>query len=221
MFKLLTPLLFLLISTLSHSQTYKLTGRVTAFDSIPLKNIQVEATKAKTLAVTDSLGFFTIESNEKKEKLEIKADQFKKETVKLKGSQDNILQVELDFNPSVFDLKLLEENGMIDINFLPLVNAHLKSLRPDFCSYNDIYDLIENNLVGVMVNYDISEPAVILHRTNSAATFMVDGLIRSSIMTVHPCDVESIDLIKDASTLSLYGTEAGAGIISIKTKTAE
>jgi TonB-dependent SusC/RagA subfamily outer membrane receptor len=45
----------------------------------------------------------------------------------------------------------------------------------------------------------------------------VDGVYVSSLNQIAPCDVESIDILKDASA-SIYGTRGANGVIIIETR---
>ena len=47
---------------------------------------------------------------------------------------------------------------------------------------------------------------------------MIDGVIGASIDSIDPSDVESVDVLKDASAAAIYGTRGSAGVILITTK---
>ncbi|MFD2033192.1 SusC/RagA family TonB-linked outer membrane protein [Belliella marina] len=53
---------------------------------------------------------------------------------------------------------------------------------------------------------------------NSAPLVVLDGVIGASIDAVDPNDIESIDVLKDASAAAIYGTRGAAGVILITTK---
>ncbi|MGE7777166.1 TonB-dependent receptor [Chitinophaga sp. NPDC101104] len=54
---------------------------------------------------------------------------------------------------------------------------------------------------------------------NNAPLFIVDGVFVGSIDGVSPNDVESIEILKDAATASIYGSRAANGVVIITTKT--
>ncbi len=54
---------------------------------------------------------------------------------------------------------------------------------------------------------------------NNAPLFIVDGVFVSSIDGVSPNDVESIEVLKDAATASIYGSRAANGVVIVTTKT--
>jgi len=53
---------------------------------------------------------------------------------------------------------------------------------------------------------------------NSSPLIVLDGVIGASIDAVDPNDIESIDVLKDASAAAIYGTRGAAGVILITTK---
>lgn len=56
---------------------------------------------------------------------------------------------------------------------------------------------------------------------NSDPLILVDGIPMESIDMVNPNDVESISVLKDAASASIYGSRAAAGVILVTTKNAK
>lgn len=54
---------------------------------------------------------------------------------------------------------------------------------------------------------------------NTEPLVVIDGVIGASFDTVDPNDIESIDVLKDASASAIYGTRGANGVILITTKT--
>ena len=48
--------------------------------------------------------------------------------------------------------------------------------------------------------------------------FVIDGVIGGDINTLDPLDIESIDVLKDASAASIYGSRAANGVVLVTTK---
>lgn len=53
---------------------------------------------------------------------------------------------------------------------------------------------------------------------NSAPLYIVDGMYMSGIDHINPGDIESIDVLKDASSAAIYGSRAANGVVIITTK---
>ncbi|WP_316734494.1 TonB-dependent receptor [Pedobacter aquatilis] len=57
--------------------------------------------------------------------------------------------------------------------------------------------------------------------TNSASPlYVVDGLLQENIDYLNPADIESIDLLRDASSAAIYGLRGANGVIAVTTKKA-
>ncbi len=56
---------------------------------------------------------------------------------------------------------------------------------------------------------------------NTQPLVVVDGIVGASMQNIDPNDIESIDVLKDASAAAIYGTRGGAGVIAITTKTGQ
>ncbi|OYX23235.1 MAG: SusC/RagA family TonB-linked outer membrane protein, partial [Flavobacteriales bacterium 32-35-8] len=54
---------------------------------------------------------------------------------------------------------------------------------------------------------------------SSAPLYVIDGVVAPDLNSVNPNDVESMSILKDAATASLYGSRAANGVVLIKTKT--
>lgn len=53
---------------------------------------------------------------------------------------------------------------------------------------------------------------------NAAPLYVVDGMYMSSIDHINPSDIETIDVLKDASSSAIYGSRAANGVVIITTK---
>lgn len=55
--------------------------------------------------------------------------------------------------------------------------------------------------------------------SNNAPLIVLDGIIyRGSMMDINPANIESMEILKDASSASIYGSQAANGVILITTK---
>lgn len=56
---------------------------------------------------------------------------------------------------------------------------------------------------------------------NNNPLFIVDGIQYSSIQDINPNDIESMEVLKDASTTAIYGSRGANGVIIVTTKRAK
>lgn len=87
--------------------------------------------------------------------------------------------------------------------------------------YSNIYDYLRGRVAGVDVNgTDIrirGERSII---GSNDPLILVDGIETRDISYLSPEDVQSIDVLKDASSTALYGSRGANGVILITTRHA-
>lgn len=70
-----------------------------------------------------------------------------------------------------------------------------------------------------------AQPDVRLRGTISIGSvhpvYVVDGILNDNIDFINPNDIESIEVLKDPSSLAIFGVRGAAGVIAITTKTAK
>jgi len=85
---------------------------------------------------------------------------------------------------------------------------------------------LQGQLAGVTVNNNSGQPgsaATIRVRgvgtlNSSDPVYVVDGLITDNIQFLSPSDIESVEVLKDASAQAIYGSRGANGVIMITTK---
>lgn len=86
--------------------------------------------------------------------------------------------------------------------------------------------LLQGRIAGVRVNSGGGAPdaeaTVVIRGTgtfgNDQPLYVIDGMITSSMSFLNPQDIESIEVLKDASTAAIYGNRAANGVVIITTK---
>lgn len=85
---------------------------------------------------------------------------------------------------------------------------------------------LQGRAAGVTVNANTGQPGAasqirirgIGTVNNSAPIFVVDGMIVSDIAFLSPNDIESTEILKDASATAIYGSRGANGVILVTTK---
>lgn len=211
--------LFLSASILQ-GQTRVVYGKLTAFNQYPLQNVEVVARKAKSAVKTDSLGRFSIVAKEK-DVIRIKPKAFKPVTRRINEKTDT-LEVNLIFVDSKSNRKLATGYGYIDERDLTYATSHLEQENNEFCNYTNIFELIRGRFPGVTVSSSQVGGAVYVRgatsiNLSSEALYVVDGAVSENIDWIHPCDVRSINVLKDGMT-AIYGARGANGVVVIETK---
>jgi TonB-dependent SusC/RagA subfamily outer membrane receptor len=199
------------------AQTRVVYGRLTAFNTYPVQNVEVTAKKAKTAITTDSLGQFSIVCLEK-DVINIKPKTFKPVSRRIGPDTDSV-NINLLFVDSKANRELAVGYGYLPKEDLLYAVSHLEQENNDFCNYNDIFDLINGRFSGVTV----SQGQVLIRGSGSfsgqvEALYILNGVQVSSIDWIQPCEIQSIDILKDANA-AIYGARGGNGVVLIQTKT--
>ncbi len=91
----------------------------------------------------------------------------------------------------------------------------------------DPMQLLQGKVAGLAVSRPGGNPnANVNIRLRGLSTFggntepliVIDGVIGASLQSVDPRDIETFDILKDASAAAIYGTRASSGVILITTK---
>lgn len=96
----------------------------------------------------------------------------------------------------------------------------------------DVAKALQGAVPGLTItneNGDISaDPTIVIRGvgslSNSAASkplYIVDGVPMDNLGYLNPNDIESISVLKDAASTSIYGTRAAFGVVLVTTKTAK
>lgn len=191
-------------------------GKLIVFNAYPVKNVEVAAKKAKTAVMSDSLGEFSIVCL-KNDIIRIKTKTFRPVSRKV-GPETDSLFINLFFIDTKSNRELSVGYGYISEKDLIYAVNHLEQENNDFCNYANIFDLIKGRFSGVIVtggNVYIRGSGSFSGQTQ--ALIIVNGVAVSSIDWIQPCQIKSIDLLKD-SNAAIYGTRGGNGVVLIETK---
>jgi TonB-dependent SusC/RagA subfamily outer membrane receptor len=209
-----------LVCTAGITQTRVVYGKLTAYNKYPVQNIEVKTKKSKASVKSDSLGMFSIVCNQE-DKIIIKPKAFR--TVSRKVDEDtDTLDINLVFIDTKANRDIAMGYGYISQADLAYATSHLEQENNEFCNYTNIFELIKGRFPGVTVSSAQMGGAVYIRGATSInmsneALYVVDGGVVSTIDYIHPCDVRSIDVLKDSSA-AIYGSRGSNGVVVIETK---
>jgi len=147
------------------------------------------------------------------------------------------LERQITSNNMVLALQLEEDNILIDeivaVGYGTMRKSDLTgavaSVKADDLQKTPAAGLdqaLQGKVAGVTVNANSGQPgaaAVVRIRgigtvNNSAPIYVVDGMIVQDISFLSPNDIESTEVLKDASSTAIYGSRGANGVILITTK---
>ncbi|MFV5699427.1 TonB-dependent receptor plug domain-containing protein [Flavobacterium sp. ZT3R17] len=223
--KISKTLLFILLLFVGFGYAQnKLTGKVMNSNNKPVANAKIYLDSIYSNVETNKNGDFEVQLPEKVSVINVYSHEYG--LLSSKYSNESIMN--FMFLESEKSIKERTKKGdKISIGYsevdkkYKVNNSEGISLPNDknAITYNTIYDMIRGRLSGVTVSRDnkITIRGVSSIRNISEPLFVVDGMIVSNIDYISPNNVKNISVLKGADA-SIYGSQASAGVIVIKTK---
>ena len=188
---------------------------MTTFTDLPVGNVEITAKKAGSSVKSAADGSFMIVCNNK-DVLFFKGIVFDDKKIKIKKNTEN-LTVTLEFIETPENMEIAIGYGYVSDR--DKLNAAVQAYSDEgFCNYSNMMDLMHAKFPGI--DYTSGQPVLrgisSIH-SGSAALIVINGAVGGSLSTLTPCDVKSIDIIKDGGA-AIYGAQGANGVIIITTK---
>ena len=217
--------LFALTPLLSKAQT-TIQGKVVDETGLALPGISVKIKNNTAAVVTDSLGRFSIKAAIGNV-LVFASISF--ETVEQVVDTRSTYQITLKSKVNALDDVIIigygeqrkkDVTGAVDkVNMTDLQKAPVRSFE----------EALAGRIAGVQVNSSDGQPGSAINVTvrgynsvtqNNSPLYVIDGfpIEGSNNNTINPSDIESLDVLKDASATAIYGARGANGVIIITTK---
>src|SRR5450432_371209 len=225
-FKLLAGLItaFMLFSSASLFSQTKITGKVVGSDLKPIAGATVTV-KGTTVATTTNLeGVFLLEVPKNRQTVVISSIGY--EAIEQNISADNTA-LSITMKPQTTSLNEVVLTGYTSqrrkditgaVSIVPV--GELKA-QPSF----DVGNQLQGKASGVTVTESgvPGTPASVRIRglgsfNNNSPLYVIDGVQTTNVSGLTPDDVETMLVLKDAASASIYGVRASNGVIVITTK---
>lgn len=213
------------ISMIAQAQNQKVSGRVTGSDGSDLPGVTVSLRGTSTGTITDGKGSYQLTVPSGQETLVFSFIGMK--TVEKPINNQGVINVQL-----VEDVIGLEE--VIAVGYgtmrksdltgsITTVKSESLTMRPT----PTIASALQGQASGVLVRTQSAAPgggsSITIRGINSVQSgsgplFVVDGIPLSNINSIAPEDIESLEVLKDASATAIYGSRGSNGVILITSK---
>lgn len=205
-------------------QSSLIKGVVKDSNGDPLLGVNVIVKGSTIGAVTDIDGNFSFEAPAGSI-LVVSYIGFKSQEIKVKGNTPlNIILKE--------DSEALDEVVVVGYGVQKKsdVTGALSSVKGDELTKLSISrtdQALQGQMAGVMVQNSVAapgeEPNIIIRGGNSlkgdnAPLVVIDGVLGGDLSLIDPNDITSIEVLKDASSTSIYGSRGANGVIMVTTK---
>ncbi|MEO8405762.1 MAG: TonB-dependent receptor [Chitinophagaceae bacterium] len=220
-------LFLLLLSLLSFSQnTFKVTGTVSDESGKPVESATVAIKGTSTATATKPDGTFEITVPTKDATLVISHVDFTQLDYPLRGQST----VTITIAPSVGSLEDVVVIGYATVKKRDVTGAVAGINQKDIRSrpVDNAIQAMQGKVAGVDISSNERPgtlPTIAIRGVRSLTAssdplFVVDGipLISGSIDNINPGDIESIDILKDASATAIYGSRGANGVVIVTTK---
>ncbi|MBV4358737.1 SusC/RagA family TonB-linked outer membrane protein [Pinibacter aurantiacus] len=232
---LLGMILLTQLSTHVFAQTAKLSGTIiNQSSSAPVSGASVTVKNTNRFAVSDDNGNFTIEASAGNT-LIITRVGFQRAEIRVENNN----KIRVSLTETVLQLNDVVVVGYGKVKRKDLTGAISsvtgEELRKTLPTTFD--QALQGKVAGVMVQQVSGQPGggvsvqirgVSSISGNSAPLYVLDGVIIPSpsdpgsgsnpLNTINPSEIESVDVLKDASATAIYGSQATNGVIVITTK---
>lgn len=204
------------VMSVQQSRTVK--GNIVDEMGEPMIGVTVKVKGGKAATITDFDGNFEIKAAENDE-LEISYIGYKTLTVKASSSS-----LSLKMEPEASDLDEVVVIGFGTVKKRDLTGS-VASIKSDAIAQtptSSVANALQGRISGLDINGD--EMRIRGNRSINGSNeplVIIDGVQGGSMSDLNPSDIESIDVLKDASSTAIYGSQGANGVIIITTKKAE
>ena len=212
------------MASVEQAQTIKVSGQVVDQDGEPLIGATVRVKGSQAGSVTDIDGNFQLDAPSNAT-LVVSYVGYKDSEIAVNG-RAIIEKIQLESDSQVLDQVVVVGYGTqkkADLTgSVSIVNAdELKRV-----SHSNVSSMLEGKVAGVQITSDGqpgADPSVRIRGIGSfgstAPLYVIDGVpMGTTIRDFSPNDIETIQVLKDASAGAIYGSRAANGVVIITTK---
>lgn len=222
---LFSTLIFLIIGTISVYASNPVKGNVTdEKTSEPLIGVSVLIEGTSSGVITDFSGNFTIELPSPNSVLVFSYVGYNSQTINVNGQ--TFLKVVMTEETKNLDEVIVVGYG---VQKKSLITGAISSVNAEAIGNTNISraeEALQGKTAGVQVVPVSGAPGAgmnirirgVSSNAGSNPLFIVDGIKTGDINYLDPSDISSMEILKDAASSAIYGSEGGNGVIIITTK---
>jgi len=224
-------LLLLFLSLLLGSQTLlaqqrQVTGKVTSTDGKPIPGAAVKVKGKAGGTGTNNDGVFAI-SAQTGETLQISSVGFQSKEVAV--PQGNTVNVTLADDNQNLEEVVVVGYGVQQKKLVTGASVQVKGDVLQNQSTANPLQALQGQTPGVQITTATGQPGgnvkVVIRGLgtigNAGPLYVVDGVLTGDISYLNAADIESVDVLKDAASAAIYGSQAANGVVLITTRTGK
>lgn len=216
------------LAAVAPAEAATIVGTIVDSDGEPLIGATVLVKGTSTGTATDIEGNFSIKAAPGQE-LQISYIGYQTVTIKVAAGRNNLGNIVLAADSQNLDDVVVIGYGTQKKGDVTSAVASVKAEDFTVGNVNNAGDLIKGKVAGLTItkssgdpgaNSEISLRGIVTVSGNAAPLVLIDG-VPGDLTSVPTENIESIDVLKDASAAAIYGTRGAAGVILITTKTGK
>ena len=193
-------------------------GHVVDENGEPLIGVTVKVVGSNVGAVTDLDGYFVLNDAEGKD-IQLSYTGYKTQTIK---AGRGTLNIKMEPDALGLDEVVVIGFGTVKKRDLTGSVAQIKSEAILQTPTSSVASALQGRITGLDVNG--SEMRIRGNRSINGSNdplVIIDGVQGGALSDLNPDDIENIDVLKDASSTAIYGSQGANGVIIVTTKKAE
>ncbi|NLR57450.1 TonB-dependent receptor [Chitinophaga polysaccharea] len=223
---LLWGILIFTLGRNAYAQNTKVSGTITSqITSQPVAAASVAVKGTQTSTIADATGKFTITASIG-DVLIISSVGFVPKEVKVTSHE---LKIQLQDAESQLENVVVIGYGVQKKKLVTGANVQVKGADIQKQNTTTALQGLQGQAPGVQITTYSGQPGagmnVIIRGKgtvgNFAPLYIVDGVQTSDISYLNPADIASIDILKDAASAAIYGSQAANGVILVTTRTGK
>lgn len=205
----------------------KVTGKIlSAADGQPLPGVSISVQGTTRGTVTNLDGVFTIEAK-KGETLIISSVGFDQQKIVV---SESVINLQLKESAQKIDELVVVGYGVQKKSVVTAAISKVTADNLNAASSSRVEDALKGKVSGVQITQSSGQPGAdskvrirgIGTINNSEPLYIVDGMaVDGGINYLNPSDIQSIEILKDASSSAIYGARAANGVILVTTKSGK
>ena len=218
----------LIRKTQSKQLTKKVTGTVVDANGEPIIGASIVIKGESHGTITDFDGKFALPDVPEKAVLTISYIGYK--TVNLATTDQTLVKVVLEEDSKMIDEVVVVGYG---VQSQKLVTTSISKVKMENIDQGNDYNpikMLQGRVAGVNISSASGTPGETPNITvrgigsvsgGSSPLYVVDGIPSEKYPNLNPNDIESMEVLKDASAAAIYGSRANAGVVLITTKSGQ
>lgn len=215
---------FLLLACISaHAQRQQISGTVKDATGASLPGVNIILKGTTTGTSTDSQGKFSLDASPE-DILQVSFIGYKSMEIPVgnKTTIDVILEDDLTTLSEVVVIGYGEQKKVLNTG----ANFQVKGEDLQKLSTTNALQALQGQAPGVQITSTSGQPGeamkVLIRGVgsigNAAPLYVVDGVLTGDISYLNSADIQSIDVLKDAASAAIYGSQAANGVVLVTTK---